>query len=238
MHSCQPELSNEPPPPVAGLELPPAPPEDPRPDDGVTAVGTLGASADGAETARAGCDESSGARATSRASAGPVAELVSFATGALFPCTWRCTTNAVGIAIGAASLRPSGAAALWNEVGRLEPGSPGEEPLPPVTRPSAKQQANTASTATTNIGTRRLMRAVAPRARLVRVSKRIVSRTALMTPGTGSAWDRPARRRHRRALAACRCGSQSSCTCQSLPAWKRGSPTPHPPAASARTGQT
>jgi hypothetical protein len=239
LHSCQPELSNEPLPLGAGLELPLSLPDDPPLDDGATSVGICGASAVGDVTGRTGCDEFSGARATSRVGACAGAEFVSTEIGPLpLPLTWRCALIAVGIAIGDAPLRPSGAAALWNEVGRLEADSPGEGPLTSAVRPSAKQQANTASTATTNIGKRRSIRAVALRARPARVSKRIVFRTVLMTPGTESAWDRPARCRHRRARAACRGGSRSSCTCRSLLPSTLGSPAPPLPAASARTGQT
>ena len=204
LHSCQPELSNEPPPLGAGLELPPLLPEDPLLDDGVTSVGIFGASAEGDVTGRTGCDESSGARAPSLASACAGAEFVRPEIGPLLlPPTWQCALIPVGIAIGDAPLKPSGAAARRSEIedfGRLGAGSP-EEPLPPVARPSAKQPANTASIATTNIGPRRSIRAVAQRARPARGSKRIVSRTVLMTPGTGSAWDRLARHRHRRARA-------------------------------------
>jgi hypothetical protein len=178
--SCQPELSNEPPPPAEGVEWLP-----PLLGAGDPAAGDAGSGTGAGGVVGAGAGEGSGVLEASVEGARTGAEAAGveaarMGTDGLRGRARGCAGAAEKISIGGAALRRTGIAALTDADGRLDDASAREEPPEPVARPIAKQQANTASTDATRIGQRRSLTALALIARIPRGSMRRV----FMTLGT------------------------------------------------------
>ena len=219
VHALQPEVSNEPPLRVEGVEWPPPLPDDLLLDAGAPPAGDDGAGSRAGETDGAGWDGGGAARGASRealgasvaaartgedARAGAGATRVDAGSGAdgLRGRTPAAAGAAEGISIGAASLRRTGIAALTEAVGRLDGASARDAPLVSIARPIAKKQANTAHTDPAAMGTARSTRAPARPT----PSRSLSMRALLISRDMPSAWSQSDQGMCRRVRGACRYG--------------------------------